>query len=192
MNYLAHLYLAEDSEESIIGNFLGDFVKGKLTDQFSPEILKAIVTHRKVDAYTDSHERVKSCRNLISSGRRRYAGVIIDIFFDHFLSKNWKEYSEEEIDIFISRVYKVIENNKENVPQNVKGLIPKMIEDDWLGKYSDIRGLSTVFKGISKRIQRENPLPGAEEELEKNFNELENNFKIFFPQLIEYVGEVRR
>ena len=192
MNYLAHLYLAEDSEESLIGNFLGDFVKGKLTNQYSSEILKGIKTHRKIDAYTDSHERVKSCKKLISPERKRYAGIIVDILFDHFLSKNWNSYSDIEFDQFITNVYKVFEKNQDVVPENVQKIIPRLISNDWLSRYQYIDGLATVFEGMSKRVKRENPLLGAEEELEHNYEELEENFKLFFPQLIEYVDNVRK
>lgn len=192
MNYLAHLYLAEDSEESLVGNFLGDFVKGKLVNQYSSEILKGIKTHRKIDAYTDSHERVKRCKRLISPERKRYSGIIVDILFDHFLSKNWNSYSDIELDQFISNIYKVFERNQEIVPENVQKIIPRLIRNDWLSRYLYIDGLATVFEGMSKRVKRENPLLGAEEELLQNYEEFEENFKLFFPQVIEYVDNIRK
>ena len=94
MNYLAHLYLAEDSDESLLGNLLGDFVKGRLEEQYSPEIIKGIKTHRKVDAYTDFNQNFLACKKLLRPDRRRFAGIIVDMSFDHFLAKNWADYSD--------------------------------------------------------------------------------------------------
>ncbi len=97
MNYLAHLHLAEDSDESLLGNLLGDFVKGHLGNEYSPEIIKGIKTHRKVDAYTDSNEKFLACKKLLRPDRRRFAGIIVDLSFDHFLAKNWSQYSNVEL-----------------------------------------------------------------------------------------------
>ena len=192
MNYLAHLYLAEKTEESILGNFLGDFVKGRLNDQYSHEILKGIVTHRKIDAYTDSHERVKNCKNLISTKRRRWAGVITDILFDHYLSCNWSNYSEENLDEFIDYSYSVLLKNVDIVPDNAKKIIPSLIKNNWLEKYRTVDGISLVFDRMSKRVKVENTLKGSEEELVQNYDNLKENFEIFFPQLVDYVEEVRK
>ena len=108
MNYLSHLFLAGDNEESKIGNLLGDFVKGKLTDEYSPEIIKGIKAHRKIDKFTDSHDIVRQTRKLISNKRSRYSGVLIDIFFDHFLTVKWDLYSDSEFDNFIDNSYKIL------------------------------------------------------------------------------------
>lgn len=192
MNYLAHIFLSERTDKSILGNFLGDFVKGRLKeDQYHPEILKGIITHRKVDAYTDSHERVKECRKLISPKRRRWAGVMTDIFFDHLLSTKWNEYTDENLDDFIRNSYKVLHDNIEIVPARAKKIIPALIQNDWLTKYQSIEGISLVFERMSHRVKMENPLKGSEEEFIKNSKEIEINFEYFFPQLQDYVKRVR-
>ncbi|NIP31148.1 MAG: DUF479 domain-containing protein [Candidatus Dadabacteria bacterium] len=191
MNYLAHVFLAENNDESIIGNFLGDFVKGRLTDQYNPEILKGIITHRKIDAYTDSHVRVKNCRRLISEDRRRWSGVIIDILFDYFLSLRWDDYSNEDLDDFIAHVYDILLRNEAILPENSKQRIISLVTNNWFSKYRTIEGLSKVFEGLSKRVRVKNTLNGAEKELVNNFDELSENFDEFFPQLIDYVDEVR-
>ncbi len=105
MNYLAHIYLAGDSEESLLGNIMGDFVKGSIGDGFHPEIEKGIRTHRKVDVFTDSHEIFRASKKLMSPERRRFAGVIIDLAFDHLLSKNWASYSDTDLEGFIRKTY---------------------------------------------------------------------------------------
>ena len=106
MNYLAHIRLAGDDPECLIGNFLGDFVKGRLPeDCYAPGIRRGIVMHRKIDAWTDSHEITRKCTRLISPERRRWSRVIIDIFYDHLLAVNWEKYSDESLRDFLDRAY---------------------------------------------------------------------------------------
>ena len=191
MNFLSHLYLAEDSEESMIGNLLGDFVKGRLGDNYPNEILKGIKTHRKVDFYTETHQVVKEARNLISPDRRRYAGVLVDIFFDHFLTVHWDNYSDIKIDDFINKAYDVMLKYREIYPENGKVFIPRIVEMDWLRQYESFDGLKLVFERMSHRVKRENPLSGSEVELMSNYSTLGEKFDIFFPELIKYVEEIR-
>jgi acyl carrier protein phosphodiesterase len=195
MNYLAHIYLAEESEESILGNVMGDFVKGSIGDDFHPEIEKGIRTHRKVDVFTDSHEIFKASKKLISPGRRRFAGVIIDMAFDHLLSKNWHAYSEADLGSFISKTYSLLERKKAMLPEKFRLSLPRMIEEDWLGSYGTLEGTGIALDRISERLRRrfrrENTLKGAIEEVESNYSELEHNFNAFFPELISFVEELR-
>ncbi len=104
MNYLAHFFLAENTPESLLGNLLGDFVKGSAVNLYPQEIIKGIYLHRKVDSYTDSHAIVRSSKSLVCSQRRRFAGVLIDVFYDHFLAKNWREYSEVPVRFCLRRL----------------------------------------------------------------------------------------
>lgn len=191
MNYLAHVYLAEDNEESKLGNFLGDFVKGRLDNQYSPEIIKGIKTHRKVDVFTDSHKIIKNSRKLISPKRRRWAGAIIDIFFDHFLTIHWDKYSVLSLDDFVLNFYETLRKFNNSAQNDLDFDFEKLIEKDWMRKYEDINGLELVFSKLSNRVKTTNPLSGSEIELKNNYKGFENNFLIFFPQLIEYVEKIR-
>ncbi len=192
MNYLAHLYLAKDSDELIVGNFIGDFVKGKLKNQYIRPIMRGIILHRKIDFYTDSNTVFRQSKLLISRKRRKFAGVILDIFFDHFLSLNWSDYSKEPMDEFVSRVCRALEKYREILPPEAKRILPAIRERNWLGRYSNIKDLESVFKGLSARLSRENPLPGSEEELIINYNGFERNFRIFFPQLIKFTQSLKK
>lgn len=192
MNYLAHIYLAEESDESVIGNLLGDFVKGPVGDEYAPDIAKGIITHRKVDVFTDSHEKFLASKKLISPERRRFAGIIIDLTFDHFLSKNWSEYSSSELTVFINGTYELLARNRSILPEKLQAFLPRMIDEDWLGSYRELEGIGETMDRISRRLnrrfQRENTLAGAVEEVELNYIELEDNFREFFPELITYVN----
>ena len=195
MNYLAHLYLAEDSEKSILGNILGDFVKGPIGNDYDPAIVKGIWTHRKVDVFTDSHEIFRESKRLISPSRRRFAGIIVDLVFDHFLAKNWASYSELDLDRFIRETYELLNRNMEILPEKFRLFLPRMINEDWLGSYRMIDGTGKAIDRISERLRRRfnrgNSLLGAIDEVESNYNELEDNFNAFFPELVSFVEDLR-
>lgn len=196
MNYLAHLYLADDTDESRLGNLLGDFVKGPVSESpYSPAIKKGIVTHRKVDVFTDSHRKFLESKELISPERRRFAGVILDLAFDHFLAKNWRAYSDLELDSFTQCVYKMLSENSPILPVKLSSFLPRMIHEDWLGSYKKLQGVSLVIDRISNRLERkfkrQNTLRGASSEIESNYEKLESNFIEFFPDVIDYVDSFR-
>ena len=195
MNYLAHIYLAGDSEESVLGNIMGDFVKGDIGDGFHPEIEKGIRTHRKVDVFTDSHEIFRASKRLMSPERRRFSGVVIDLAFDHLLSKNWASYSDMGLEGFIRKTYTLLDRRKAALPERFRLFLPRMIIEDWLGSYRTLEGTGIALDRISERLRRrflrENKLRGAIEEVESNYRELENNFNAFFPELISFVEDLR-
>ncbi len=195
MNYLAHLYLAEDTDESRLGNLLGDFVKGPIDNRYSPGITKGIRTHRKVDVFTDSHRKFIDSKKLISLERRRFAGVIIDLSFDHFLAKNWAAYSDAELNSFTRSIYEMLRRNSHLLPERLALFLPRMIDEDWLGSYVKLESIAWAIDRISKRLERrfkrQNTLSGAVEEIESNYRELDRNFKDFFPELIGFVENYR-
>lgn len=196
MNYLAHMYLAGGSEESVVGNMLGDFVKGRIGDEFPVGIAEGIRTHRKIDAYTDSHARVLRSKRLISPERRRFSGIIVDLAFDHMLAVNWGDYSALPLGDFIERTYGILAANAGRIPPRPREILKVMIEEDWLGSYRELEGIGRALDRIAIRIERrfgrENSLPGAVEEISRNYNALEANFRAFFPELIAFVGDLRQ
>jgi len=191
MNYLAHLFLAENNPGSIVGSLLGDFVKGPLGNDFSKEILEGIVTHRKIDSFTDSHSIVIESKKLINQPRRRYAGIIVDVSFDHFLAKNWSDYSNEGLSAFIERVNRVLIDHIHLLPEKLKLIIPRMVAEDWLGTYKTVEGIGSILDRISGRLTNGNKMSGAVSELEFNYEKLEQNFKVFLPELMAFVEVFR-
>lgn len=193
MNYLAHLFLAENTLESRLGNLLGDFVKGNidnLNNLYSPEIIQGIKTHQKIDRFTDQHLIFKKSKQRISQNNRRYAGVIIDIYYDHFLAKHWLNYSDEDLGLFITGIYQMLEAYKFSLPDKLKNVLPRMIQEDWLGSYRYIKGIEQTFSRLSRRIKRTNNIAFAIDDLINNYPQLEEDFLKFFPQLIEYTNSV--
>lgn len=187
MNYLAHLFLADGSTESLLGALLGDFVKGSLRDRYTEGIRRGIELHRKVDTFTDSHEIVRQSKNRISPVRRRFAGIIVDVFYDHFLAKNWHEYSQEPLRHFANRMYDSLLENQAILPDRLQQTLPYMIGQNWLCSYKEIDVIDKVLNRMSQRIKRENSLKHSTEELAENYDQLQADFSSFFPDLINYV-----
>ncbi len=190
MNYLAHLFLAENTPKSRLGNFLGDFVKGKLErsyDLYNREIIKGISTHRQVDCFTDRHEIYLQSKRRIIADQGRFSGISIDIFYDHFLAKNWLSFSQEKLESFADNFYKILNRNQDLLPHKLKNFFPKMVAENWLVSYRTIEGIRVTCGRLAKRIKRKNRLLTAHKELQQNYSELESDFLTFFPQLIGYV-----
>ena len=191
MNYLAHLYLAEDSPESLLGNLLGDFIKGRSIDTYCDEIKKGIRLHQKVDIYTDSHPVVRESKRLISPGNRRYSGIIVDVFYDHFLAKNWLDYSSVSLREFTAKIYKILEQNESILPDSIKRVLPNIINGDLLMSYVEPQGITNALQRISLRLKRENNLGSASVDLIANYEQFKQDFYRFFPELIDYVKTLR-
>lgn len=191
MNYLAHLFLSEGTPESLIGNLLGDFVKGSTVNLYPEEIRKGIDLHRKVDSYTDSHPIVRSSKSLVCADRRRFAGVLIDVFYDHFLAKNWLEHSEIPLREFYRGVYKILQDSRDILPESLKQVIPIIIARDLLCSYQEIGGIDIALNRMSLRIKRTNNLAGGVEDLTANYQQLESDFRAFFPELINYAKKFK-
>ncbi len=186
MNYLAHLFLSDGTPESLIGNLLGDFVKGSIENIYSTQIIKGIYLHRKIDCFTDSHPIFRSSKRLISLNRRKFSGMMIDVFYDHFLAKNWSEYSNIGLNDFTNSVYQVLQENKNLLPERLKSILPDMIANDWLASYRETSTINRAINGLSHKIKRENNLLGGVEELFLNYQQLQVDFSKFFPELIDY------
>jgi acyl carrier protein phosphodiesterase len=201
MNYLAHAYLSSDSPEMILGGMLGDFVKGSFQGRYAPEICRGIALHRQIDCFTDSHSVIRASKQIISPGRRRFAGIMIDLFCDHFLAKHWGRYWDQlslwgtegrvalplpqrSLHDFSQHVYRTLLDRQEILPDRLRRILPYMVEQNWLTSYQDISNIGRALNGISQRLKRQNTLFNSVEELEQNYHFFEQTFEAFFPQLI--------
>jgi len=189
MNYLAHLYLAEDTPESLLGNLLGDFLKGSVPDGYSEPIRKGIQLHIKVDRYTDSHEVVRQSKRLISPPNQRYAGIIVDVFYDHFLAKDWANYSAIPLTAFAEKVSEILEAHQNLLPVSLQPLAPSL--KTLLISYAEPEGIRTALSRMSARLKRENSLETAGSDLLANYERFQSDFSRFFPDLTEYVRSLR-
>lgn len=192
MNFLAHIYLSSRTPESILGAVLGDFVKGRLEGRFTPAVREAIRIHRAIDGYTDAHPLVRASRRLVSGPRRRYAPVLIDLFYDHLLARNWARYSEEPLAEFTRSAYAVLRARAHAFPEPFRRVVPRMAAEDWLGAYRDLAGVERALAGIARRARRGETLLGGVEELTRNYAALEDQFRAFFAELRAEVAKWER
>lgn len=192
MNYLAHIYLSDNSDENMLGNFLGDFVNKSLENEFEYSIKQGIFMHKKLDTFTDSHSDFLRSRERISSTNRRLSGVLIDMFYDHFLAKNWYDYSSISLEEYADKFYKILEKFSYCLPDKLTRRMPFMIKENWLLSYKDISGIEISVERISKRFSNtKHPLVNPIDELINNYESLENDFKCFYPNAIEYANELK-
>jgi acyl carrier protein phosphodiesterase len=190
MNYLAHLHLGGDAPAQLLGSLYGDFVKGPLAGQWPADIEAAIRLHRRIDVFTDSHPLQFQARARFPSERRRYAGILLDIFFDHCLALHWADYAAEPLPLFTGRVYRLLASEP-RLPERLALIAPRMAAQDWLGSYRDFAVLEQVVAGIDRRLSRPGLLAGGLDELERLYQPLLEDFQQFYPELQAYVARER-
>jgi acyl carrier protein phosphodiesterase len=190
MNFLAHLFLSGNNPKVMVGNFIGDFVKGKnALQQFESEIIIGIELHRAIDAFTDTHPVVTQSKSRLREKYRHYAGVIVDVFYDHFLAANWKDYHSQTLLDFSVTSYKTIENFSEVLPNDVKQMLPYMKRGNWLLNYAQIEGIHRALSGMAARTTFVSKMEQASAELHTFYADFEIEFQEFFPVLQNHCSE---
>ena len=187
MNFLAHIYLSGNSRDVLIGNFIGDYVKGKEYTHYPAGIQKGILLHRHIDSFTDQHPVTRSSKKFISERYGLYAGIVVDIFYDHFLSAEWDKYSDMSLSNYVRDRYKMLNTGFSHFPSGVKSWFPYFIKSNWLETYTSFEGLVMVFKRMSYRTSLPDHSDYAVEMLNKNYDELRDGFFVFFEELCTYV-----
>lgn len=160
-----------------------------LSHTLPAELVQGIILHRSIDCFTDSHPLFLSSKELLSPARRRFAGIIIDIFFDHFLVKSWDLYSKFPLDRFVREIYEMFERRREWLTLESVITVRKMKEQNWIGNYQTIAGLSLTFQQVSRRRPFLEVLIGAEEDLAENYLIFQKTFHDFYPALINHVEQ---
>ncbi|MDZ7738355.1 MAG: ACP phosphodiesterase [Bacteroidales bacterium] len=187
MNVLAHIYLSGDSDEIIIGNYIGDYVKGRDYLKYPELIKKGIILHRHIDDFTDKHPVVHRSKMHFTRKYHKYAGVVIDILYDHYLTKEWDTFSRRPLESITYQFYRAMVNNYEILPPKVKDRFPFFIINNWIESYKTSKGLRKVLSTLSRRTSLPPESKYAIKTFNKNYYSLEEDFMEFFPQLIEYV-----
>ncbi len=184
MNFLAHLALAGPEDASRIGNILGDFEKGTpeaLKQRLPEPVVGGIIMHRKIDRFTDTHPTFKKARELLAPEHRRFAGIVIDIFFDHFLHHHWQNYYPADSDSFIVEVYQLFERRRQWLGPHFGPLVPRIQQEDWLTSYASMSGLQLTLERVASRSSRLEPILDTLNDLQKNYNAFEQHFLSFYP-----------
>jgi acyl carrier protein phosphodiesterase len=183
MNFLAHIYLSGDNDLIKIGNFMADGIRGKQFENYPSEIQKGIILHRFIDTYTDAHPVFRKSTKRLHEKYHHYAGVIVDVFYDHFLAKNWSNYSVESLVDFTNRFYESLRDNYDFLSERTKGMMPYMIEYNWLVSYQTVEGINRILTQMDGRTKNESKMRFASNELIEFYTEFEQEFITFFEDL---------
>lgn len=189
MNFLAHLYLSQNQTNIMVGNFIADHIRGNNYESFSKEIQQGIFLHREIDTFTDAHKIVRKSKRRLHKRYRHYDGVIIDIFYDYFLAKNWANYSAIPLDVYTDAVYKLFDKIKLELPVKSQNFIKYMIEYNILFNYQYKEGIAKVLNGMNARTKGKSQMNLAIEDLHDLENELEEDFTLFFKDLIAHTNQ---
>lgn len=184
MNFLAHLYLSGDNDLMKIGNFMADGIHGKHFDTFPMEIQKGIILHRSIDTFTDAHTIFRQSTKRLHANYHHYSGIIVDIFYDHFLAKNWSNYSDESLEEYSERFYQSLRDNHDSLTLKTQKMMPYMIDYNWLVSYRTIEGIESVLAKMDTRMKRDSNMRFSVAELRMYYSEFETEFTAFFEELI--------
>lgn len=192
MNFLAHLYLSGTDPDVMTGNFIGDFVKGRPHYQHMPEkVVAGIELHRIIDAFTDSHPVVARSKKRLWPKYRHYAGVIIDIYYDHFLAINWGDYHQDLLPDYAEACYQILQSRTYTLPEPVNFLLPHMIRGNWLVNYSKLEGIHRALSGMARRTTFVSKMEESVKDLEESYEAFKTEFQLFFPDLISEATKYR-
>ena len=189
MNYLAHIYLSGESDEIILGNFIADFVKGNKYLKYPEQVAYGIHLHRKIDAFTDQHMDVKEFIRFLKPGYSRYAGIVADVFMDHFLASNWQDYSIYTLRQFSKHAHAVFLSNFGLLPFKVKQFLPFLIQHKRFESYAQRETMFQVLEIISRRTSLPSNSDWAVQILYQEYEEFEKLFRSFFAEMISFVED---
>ncbi len=187
MNFLAHIFLSGGENDIMLGNFMGDYVKGKDYQKYPDGIRKGIILHRAIDSFTDTHPVVHRSKTHLNARYHKFSGIIVDIFFDHFLCVEWERYASVPLQEYIHNFYRLAADNFSKFPPLVKRFLPFFIINNWLESYQTVEGIESVLYRMSQRTSLPGEAQYAIHELVREYDSFRQEFLEFFPSLQSYV-----
>lgn len=188
LNYLAHLLLSGSDHDLMVGNYIADGVKGRAIEHFSPRVKDGIVMHREIDRFTDAHPVVEAARERLRPHFRKYAGVVIDVYFDHFLAVHWPTYGTNTLETYSAEVYQLLQNRQQEFPERGIQFLGYMIANNILVGYRSIEGIDRVFRGMASRASFESGMEAGAAVLEAQYADIDADFHAFWPTLKNHIG----
>ena len=164
MNFLAHALLAGQAPELVVGGVIGDWIKGPLPGRLPDDLAKGVALHRAIDSFSERHPAFRASRARVSPVRRRYAGVLVDIFYDHLLALDWAKHHEQPLHVYSASVYKKIAGRMDHIPVGAHRAMAVMAAEDWFVSYAGLDNIAIVLARMSRRARQPNPLAGGEQE----------------------------
>lgn len=187
MNILAHAYLSDRQPGLVIGNFIGDFIKGNPESPrhlLTPAEVAGVRLHRVIDTFTDAHPAVAAVRDLLHPRCHKYAGAAVDIFFDHFLAVDFLALTGEPLSEFVPDFYHVLTENTPRLPPAAGRMAEYMIRQDWLTNYQFSEGIDRSLKGVSRRTAYPSGLDTAIVDFTRYYDHIARQFSLFWPALV--------
>jgi len=184
MNFLAHLFLSGEDPEIQTGNLLGDEVKGRSFENFPERIKIGILLHRFIDNHADTHRVNLEVKKSLYPQMGKYAGVALDIYYDHFLAKHWHEFSEVDINEFVLSAYDNVQLFSDLFSEKSREMLSLMRRYNWLVNYAELEGIKSTFNGMAKRLGNISGMEYAYDALEKHYATIEGSFRDYFPELV--------
>lgn len=186
MNFLAHVYLSFEDPQIALGNFFADHIRGNHYKHLPIKVQKGILLHREIDTFTDAHPIAKQSSKRLHKNYSHYSRVIVDIFYDHFLAKNWEQYSKIPLFDYVGQFYELLEINFELLPLKTQRMLPYMMSENWLYNYNNLHGIANVLNGMNRRTKYRSKMNLAITDLEEHYSDFETEFTLFFKELITF------
>jgi acyl carrier protein phosphodiesterase len=191
MNFLAHVLLSSHDNEEMVGNLLGDFVRKGEEIRFSETMQRGILLHRRIDGFTDRHPVFRRSRKRVRPELRRFGGIAVDLFYDHFLAREFSSYHDMPLEPFAQRLYRLLEHHEPRLPSRLRQIMPAMIGRDWLVSYREVDAVERALGRISQRLSRPNALAETAQDLRMHYENFASDFEEFFPQLLAFSKQQR-
>jgi acyl carrier protein phosphodiesterase len=188
VNWLAHLLLSEPNSGFRVGNLLPDLINVSDRTQIPAVFHRGMESHRRIDAFTDAHPMVRRSINRTSKPYRRLAPILVDVFYDHFLSVRWEQYSPVPLGQFVREAYDSFAEQRDLLPPLVGDALQRMRDENWLESYRDLAGVRLTLERMSRRFRRPVDLAGGVAELERHYADFGADFDVFFPELQQHVA----
>lgn len=192
MNFLAHIYLSGDDSQLKIGNFIADRVRGSQYQAYPLRIQQGILLHREIDSYTDFHPIFRKSKKKLVPQYNHYSGVIVDVFYDHFLAKNWFLYSDTPLTTYANDFYLLLEQHIEVLPPQIQKMLPIMVDQNWLVSYQTISGICQILTQMDKRTDNQSKMRFSTSELQQYYEDFESEFTLFFEEIQNHLIAFRK
>lgn len=191
MNFLAHALLAGEQPADQLGGLLGDFVKGYLPAGLPSEIAEGVRLHRQIDVFADTHPVFIRSRSRVSSERRRVSGIMVDMFYDHFLARHWSAFCQKPLENYAAEMYALLTAHLPLLPLKLTRILPYMRDEDWLTSYRSLNSVVMALDAMAGRMRRDGGLEGAGEELDSHYGEFETDFFEFIGDALQFTDHYR-
>ncbi|WP_434513732.1 ACP phosphodiesterase [Dechloromonas sp. ARDL1] len=188
MNFLAHAVLAGADPALIVGGVVGDWIKGPLPGPLPSDLARGVALHRAIDSHAETHPAFQRSRQRVAVDRRRYAGVLVDIFYDHLLARDWARLRPMPLERYCTEVYRHIDARLADLPEQARPAMNLMAREDWLRSYADLAGIADVLQRMARRARQPNPLAGGEQAFAADAAGFGEDFAHWFADAQDFVA----